>query len=420
MSDKHFDERDYEIQRLLRQALSRRRFLTNSALAAGGLALGGNLLAACGGKEAGGGEAGGGTAGAGGAGGAGGAVRISNWPLYIDPKTVPDFEKATGIKVEYNEDVNDNNEFFAKIDEPLKRNQSIDRDIVVLTDWMIGRLITLGYAAPLDDSKFPNKANLVDNLRDVSFDPGRKYSVPWVSGMAGLGYNPKKTGRELTSINDIFDPKFKGQVTMLTEMRDTLGLVMLALGKDPSNATKADAQAACARIKKARESGQIRKFTGNDYAPDLAKGDIAACIGWSGDVIQLSSENEKVKFVAPDSGVMLFSDNVPVSEEVALKQLAALAPYERGTLVVSVKGETLSPDQVRSVWGPLLPYDLYAMFESSSSPIARMTKKSMNPMIMYTKITEGPASEIVLPDPMNSPVPMAPPMAISWICRLDS
>jgi spermidine/putrescine transport system substrate-binding protein len=305
MSDQHFDDRDHEIQQLLRQALSRRRFLTSSALAAGGLALGGNLLASCGGKEGGSSAAGGG-----GAGGGGGAVRISNWPLYIDPKTVPDFEKATGIKVEYNEDVNDNSEFFAKIDEPLKRNQSIDRDIVVLTDWMAGRLIVLGYAAALDDSKFPNKANLVDNLRDVSFDPGRKYSVPWVSGMAGLGYNPKKTGRELTSIEDIFDPKFKGQVTMLTEMRDSLGLVMLALGRDPAKATQADAKAACERIKKARESGQIRKFTGNDYAEDLAAGNIAIAFAWSGDIQGLSADNPDLKWLAPKEGAMLYSDNM--------------------------------------------------------------------------------------------------------------
>jgi spermidine/putrescine transport system substrate-binding protein len=319
MSQKHPDDRDREIQRLLRQALSRRRFLTNSALAAGGFALGGNLLASCGGKE--GGSAAGGAEGGG---GAGGPVRISNWPLYIDPKTVPDFEQATGIKVEYNEDVNDNGEFFAKIDEPLKRNQSIDRDIVVLTDWMIARLIKLGYAAPLDDSKFPNKANLVDNLRDVSFDPGRKYSVPWVSGMAGLGYNPKKTGRELTSINDIFDPKFKGQVTMLTEMRDTLGLVMLALGKDPSNATQADAQAACARIKKARESGQIRKFTGNDYAEDLAAGNIAIAFAWSGDIQGLAADNPDLRWVAPKEGAMLYSDNMLIPK-TSDRQAQALA-----------------------------------------------------------------------------------------------
>ncbi len=301
MPQRESDGIDREVHELLRQAISRRGFLTRTALGAGGLAFGGSLLASCGGKE--------GAPGAG-AGGGSKTLRISNWPLYIDKETVPEFEKATGIKVEYTEDVNDNNEFFAKIDEPLKRNQSIDRDIIVLTDWMAGRLIRLGYAAPLDDSKFPNKANLVDDVKDVSFDPGRKYSVPWLSGMTGVGYNPKKTKRELTSINDIFDPKFKGQVTMLTEMRDTIGLVMLGMGKDPAAVTLADAKAACAKIKKARESGQIRKFTGNDYAEDLAAGNIAVAFAWSGDIQGLAADNPDLRWIAPKEGAMLYSDNM--------------------------------------------------------------------------------------------------------------
>jgi spermidine/putrescine transport system substrate-binding protein len=307
---------DAEIQRILRRALSRRQFLGRTAAAAGGLAFGSSFLAACKGKEQ--------AAGGGAAGGESGTkvVRVSNWPLYIDAKTVPDFEAATGIKVEYTEDINDNNEYFAKIDEPLKRSQSIDREIIVLTDWMAGRLITLGYAAPLDDSKFPNKANLVDNLRDVSFDPGRKYSVPWLSGMTGVGYNPKKTGRELTSMNDIFDPKFKGQVTMLTEMRDTLGLIMLANGADPANCTKADAQKACDRIKKARESGHIRAFTGNDYAEDLAAGNIAVAIAWSGDIQGLAADNPDLRWIAPKEGAMLYSDNMLIPKTSDRQDLA--------------------------------------------------------------------------------------------------
>jgi len=303
MSTRHSDQRDDEIHQLLRQAVSRRGFLTRTALGAGGLALGASFLAACGGKE-GGGAAGGGSAGK--------TLRISNWPLYIDQKSIADFQAATGIQAEYTEDINDNAEFFAKIDEPLKRGQSIDRDIVVLTDWMAGRMIQLGYLAPLDDSKFPNRVNLVDNLKSVTWDNGRVYTVPWLSGMTGIGYNPKKTGRELTSINDIFDPKFKGQVTMLTEMRDTIGLVMLSQGKDPSTATSADVTAAAARIKKARESGQIRKFTGNDYAEDLAAGNIAAAIAWSGDIQGLAADNPDLRWIAPTEGAMLWSDNMMI------------------------------------------------------------------------------------------------------------
>ena len=319
MSRRESDLRDAELHAFLRQAITRRGFLRRGALGAGGLVLGNSLLAACGGGKE-GASAGGADSTA--AASSGKTLRISNWPLYIDKQTVPDFEKATGIKTEYTEDINDNGEFFAKIDEPLKRNQSIDRDIIVLTDWMAGRIINLGYAAPLDDAKFPNRANLVDNVKDVSFDPGRKYSVPWLSGMTGMGYNPKKTGRELTSINDIFDPKFKGQVTMLTEMRDTIGLVMLGQGKDPTKATKEDVAAACAKIKKARQSGQIRKFTGNDYAEDLAAGNIAIAFAWSGDIQGLAADNPDLKWIAPKEGAMLYSDNMLIPKTSDRQDLA--------------------------------------------------------------------------------------------------
>jgi spermidine/putrescine transport system substrate-binding protein len=292
--------------------LSRRQFLGRSTLAAGGLAFGGSLLAACG--ERGGAPGGGG--------GGGSTLRISNWPLYIDQRTVPDFEKATGTKVEYTEDINDNGEYFAKIAEPLQRNQSIDRDIIILTDWMAGRLITLGYVAPLDDSKFPNKANLVDELRDVSFDPGRKFSVPWVSGMAGLGYNRKKLGRDLTSIEEFFDPKLKGQVTMLTEMRDTAGLILLSQGKDPAKVSQADFEAACARIKKVREQGHVRAFTGNDYAEDLAAGNISVAMAWSGDIQGLQADNPDLRWIAPKEGAMLYSDNMMIPKTSDRQDLA--------------------------------------------------------------------------------------------------
>ena len=168
MSRRESDPSDAELHEFLRQALTRRGFIRRGALGAGGLVLGNSLLAACDSGPT--GPCADSTAATA---SSGKTLRISNWPLYIDKQTVPDFEKATGIKTEYTEDINDNGEFFAKIDEPLKRNQSIDRDIIVLTDWMAGRIINLGYAAPLDDAKFPNKKNLVDNVKDVSFDPGR-------------------------------------------------------------------------------------------------------------------------------------------------------------------------------------------------------------------------------------------------------
>lgn len=306
MSKHEYD--DQELQSLLRRALSRRSFLGRSAAAAGTFALGSALLQACGKKEG----AGAADSTSMAAGGAKATVRISNWPLYIDKETVEDFKKATGYGAVYTEDVNDNDEFFAKIEEPIKRGQSIDRDIIVLTDWMAGRLIRLGYTQPLVDSAFPNKANLVDGLKNVGFDPGRAHSVPWMSGMTGIGYNPKKTGKEITSFNEIFDPKYKGQVTFLTEMRDSVGLTLLGEGKDPGNCTLDDAKAACAKIKKYRENGHIRAFTGNDYAEDLAAGNLAVCVAWSGDIQGLKADNPDLQWIAPKEGAMLFSDNMMI------------------------------------------------------------------------------------------------------------
>jgi spermidine/putrescine transport system substrate-binding protein len=354
-----YDEQ--ELQKLVHSALSRRSFLGRTAVAAGGLAFGSAFLDACKAKE-------GATPGA--AAGAATAtatktVRISNWPLYIDKLTVGEFGKATGIHAEYTEDINDNNEFFAKIDEPLKRGQSIDRDIIVLTDWMAGRLIKLGYVQPIDDSKFPNRTNVVESVRNVGFDPGRKFSVPWLSGMTAVGYNPKKTKRELDSVNDIFDPKFKGQVTMLTEMRDTLGLVLLGLGKDPSNFTLDDAKAACAKIKKYRQNGHIRAFTGNDYAEDLASGNISVAFAWSGDIQGLAADNPDLRWIAPKEGAMLYSDNMLIPktsdradlastwmnycyDPVHSAQIVAAAPYLSDVKGAGEELAKIAPDLAKS------------------------------------------------------------------------
>ncbi|WP_244162154.1 polyamine ABC transporter substrate-binding protein [Micromonospora eburnea] len=224
------------------------------------------------------------------------------------------------MQVTYTEDVNDNNEFFGKVQNQLAGCQSTGRDLMVLTDWMASRMIRLGWLQKLDRSKLPNvEANLLPSLRNVSFDPDREFSVPWQSGLAGLAYNAKVT-KEIRTVDELLTrPDLKGKVTALSEMRDTMGLLLQSNGHDPANFTAAQFDDALAKLKRAVDSGQIRKFTGNDYSQDLNKGDIAACICWSGDVIQLGFENDKIKFVAPESGVMLWSDNMLVPNKASHK-----------------------------------------------------------------------------------------------------
>jgi len=246
-----------------------------------------------------------------------GEVTISNWPLYIDKQTVPDFEKKTGVQVKYIEDVNDNQEFFGKVQPLLAKGQSGGRSMFVVTDWMAKKMYDLGYLQNLDKSAIPNvEKNLVPNLQSPSFDPHRDFSVPWQSGMTGIIVR-KDLAPDVTSICDLFDPKYKGKVDMLTEMRDTVPLVMKSgcNGNKPvdlNHATEADWLAAIDEIKGAADSGQIRRFTGNDYARDLTSGDAVAVIGWSGDAVQLQADNPDIEWRMPTEGCMLWSDNMVI------------------------------------------------------------------------------------------------------------
>jgi spermidine/putrescine transport system substrate-binding protein len=245
-------------------------------------------------------------------------VNWSNWQQYIDVSedeksrpTLDAFTKATGIKVNYTEDYNDNDEFYAKVRPLLAGGQDTGRDVWCSTDWMVARLIRQGYVQPLDKANIPNAKNLEAAFQDVSFDPGRKYSLPWQAGFACIGYNTKATGgKKVETMTQLLtDPALKGKVTLLSEMRDTVGLVLLEQGKDPSNFTDDDFKAAIDMIQKAKDAGQIQKFTGNEYTDGLSAGDIAACVAWSGDVASLGLDAPELGLTLPEAGYTLWSDN---------------------------------------------------------------------------------------------------------------
>jgi len=283
------------------------------------LALGAVLgLAACGGGDGGleEGSDGGGDAEVAAAKPIGGEWTISNWPLYIDKQTVADFDKEVGATTKYIEDINDNFEFFGKLRPQLQNGESGGRSMFVVTDYMANIMHELGYLQDLDESAIPNAENLLPSLESPTHDPNRDYSLPWQTGFTGIIIN-KDLAPEIDSIEDLFDPKYKGKVTFLGDMYDDVTLVMKMQGVDPADATEEEWNKAIDEIAEAADSGQIRDFTGNAYADDIVKGDIVAAVGWSGDAIQLQADNPNVEWIRPAEGCNVWSDNmvIPVGAE---------------------------------------------------------------------------------------------------------
>jgi spermidine/putrescine transport system substrate-binding protein len=288
---------------------SRRRFLAGSGLGLGAAALAPGLLASCAVTKD--------------------QLTFSNWTQYIDEDdngnnrapgtTISDFEHETGIKINYLTDFNDNDEYFNRSFSPmLGRGKPINADIVAPTYWMAARLVELGWTEQLDLTNIPNHRYLEDAYLGLPWNPRADRFMPWQAGIAGIAYNHDVVGRELTSANDLYDPEFRGQVTMLTEMRDTVGLTMFGMGFDPADADPDEIDQALDKVQQARDDGQILKFTGNDYLQDLGRGDVAVAVGWSGDIYSFETDAD-LRFVVPEEGGMQWFDAMVVPKGATYK-----------------------------------------------------------------------------------------------------
>ena len=301
-----------EARSILSTHVSRR-----AVLAGAGAVAGAGALAACG--------SGGGSTGA-----AKDTVRWGNWPLYLDVDdsgkkypTLEAFTKQTGIKVKYFEDYNDNDEFFGKVQAQLKIKKDIGYDLVCPTDWMAARWIRLGYTQKYDAANIPNKTNILDTLASPSFDPKRESSLTWQGIMGGFGWNVEKNPKGIRTLDDLFAPANKGKIVVLSEMRDTIGIILRAQGVNLSTVTENQFMNAVDFLAKKIADGWIRGVKGNEYAEDLTSGDAIAVIGWSGDMFILKSENKgKFDFAIPESGGTISGDNMMIPSTVTAEAKA--------------------------------------------------------------------------------------------------
>ncbi|CAM8638606.1 ABC transporter substrate-binding protein [Candidatus Planktophila dulcis] len=300
-----------EARSILQSKLSRR-----TVLAGAGAVAGAGALASCG---------------FGGGSDSSSAVRWGNWPLYLDVDdsgkkypTLEAFTKETGIDVKYFEDYNDNDEFFGKVQAQLKLGKDIGYDLVCPTDWMSARWIRLGYTQKFDAANIPNASNILDTLASPSFDPKRESSLTWQGIMGGFGWNTTKNPKGIRTLDDLFSPGNKGKIVVLSEMRDTVGIILRSQGVSLATVTEDQFMNAVDFLAKKIADGWIRGVKGNEYAEDLTSGDATAVIGWSGDMFILKSENEgKFDFAIPESGGTISGDNMMIPSTVTAEAKAS-------------------------------------------------------------------------------------------------
>ena len=253
---------------------------------------------------------------------------ISNWTGYIDPRKADDstlrrFQEETDIEVTYNVDINDNAEFYAKVKNQLGSCEPVDRDMFMLTDWMAARMIGLGWIQPLTKKNVPNlHANLTKPHKGRDWDPDEQYHAPWQSGLTGIAYNSDEVGEVRTFEELITRSDLKGKITLLTEMPDTMAFFIRVVGAEPETFTADDWANAIDLLRKTISDGQLLQFAGNNYLQQLSNGQILACEAWSGDVIQAQYDNPALKFVVPEEGVHLWSDNMMVPNQATHQENA--------------------------------------------------------------------------------------------------
>jgi spermidine/putrescine transport system substrate-binding protein len=293
--------------------------VTRRGLIAGTGAVGAaGLLAACG------------SSGSGGGGGDASEVRWGNWPLYLDYDentkkypTLEAFSAESGIAAKYFEDYNDNDEFYGKVQAQLKLNEDIGYDLVTPTDWMAARWIRLGYAQKFDLDNIPNRVNILDSLSSPSFDPKRESTLTWQGIMGGFGWNTKTNPKGVRTLDDLFAPQNKGKVVVLSEMRDTIGIILLSQGVDLQTVTEDQFMNAVDFMEGKIADGWIRGVKGNEYAEDLISGDATAVIGWSGDMFILAGDYDgKFDFAIPESGGTISGDNFIIPTPVGAEAKA--------------------------------------------------------------------------------------------------
>ncbi|WP_119729311.1 polyamine ABC transporter substrate-binding protein [Thermomonospora amylolytica] len=343
-----------------------------------------------------------------------GRLDWANWPGYMeeDRATLKAFTKATGIQVNYQEVIQENAEWFGKIEAPLRAGQSIDFDLMVMSNGIqLEKCRQLGFLAPLDHSRLQAFAkNAGQGFKNPSYDPNNAFTVPYMSGITGIAYNTKYVDEEITSIASLWDAKYKGKIGMMADSQELGNFGMFAVGVDPEKSTPADWEKAAAKLREQR--GLVRKYYTQDYADALSKGDVWITQAWSGDVYSLGLED--VKFVVPQEGGTLWTDNMCIPKTAANPVDAITLmdwlydPRANATLTEYINYITPVPatqEIIRQDAAKATGEDRTALEQLATSPLVFPTEQDMARLRRYRTLTQAEETQyqkIFTPIPQGS------------------
>ncbi|MCU7724358.1 spermidine/putrescine ABC transporter substrate-binding protein [Actinoplanes sp. KI2] len=270
-----------------------------------------------------------------------GHLDFANWPLYMDPShpELKKFTKETGITVSYKEVIQEMGPWFAKVQPELSAGESIDFDLMVITNSVqFAQFRDSGFLAPLDHARLPNFAkNAGPAYAKEAFDPGNAYSVPWASGMTGIAYDETKTKRPITKIADLWDPAFKGKIGMFSDTQEIANFGLLKAGIKPGGSVSDDWDKAADEL--AKQKPLVRKYYDQDYIDALSHGEVWLTQAWSGDIFQKNlSDGTNFKFVIPEEGGTIWTDNmtIPVTAKAPVDAIKLIDFFYRTDIAASL------------------------------------------------------------------------------------
>lgn len=245
-----------------------------------------------------------------------GQLNLYNYPNYIAPPTIPEFERRYGIRVVY-----DNYSAQDTLEAKLRIGR-FGYDLVVASDYKVTHFRKLGILQELDARQVPNVENLFDWLREAPYDPGLRYSIPWQWGTTGIGYNRKYVVGEVKSWSSLWDERCAGRIDMLNERRECIAVALLRLGFSIN--TVDEPQLRLAQQMLIEQRPLLKHYTSDTYIDELASEDAWICEGWSGDVFQAAAENPDVAYAIPEEGAIRWVDNMCIPVGAPHKDLAQL------------------------------------------------------------------------------------------------